>query len=255
MTGKALKQKLIQGERVFGTFFQYAVTPAMVDSLPAGALDFVMMTAEHTALDLAEFLPIHYALRSKGIPCLVRIHSRDPADVSKVCDSFDGVVVPYVEDVEHCKQLVAAAAYRPLKGKVLDKVLAGGQWPSQKTKDSIEAKNAGTVFIPMIESVPGVENLEAICSIPGVDAVFVGPGDLTTNMGIPGEYDHPDLIAILQKVIDIANRKHVAAGCWFGERHQAVRTIKQGARLVVFSNDGLMLQKAMAADFEALRKA
>ena len=114
-------------------------------------------------------------------------------------------------------------------------------------------RNSGTVFIPMIESVPAIENLEAICSIPGVDAVFVGPGDLTVNMGIPKEYDHPDLIAILQKVIDVANTKHVAAGCWFGEKHQSLRTIEQGARLVVHSNDGLMLQKAMEAEFQALR--
>lgn len=253
MNGKELKQKMKRGERVFGTFFQHHVNPAMVDFLPAGSLDFVIVTAEHTALDMAEFLPIHYALKSKGIPCLVRTHSRDAADVSKVCDTFDGVVVPYVEDVEHCKQLAAAAVYRPLKGAVLDRVLAKGEWPSKKTQDDIASRNAGTLFIPMIESVPGVENLEAICSVPGVDAVFVGPGDLTCNMGIPKEYDHADLIAVLQKVIDIANTKHVAAGCWFGERSQSLRTIKQGARLIVHSNDGLLLQKAMEVDFQALR--
>ncbi len=81
----------------------------------------------------------------------------------------------------------------------------------------------------MIESVLGVENLEKICAIPGVNAVFVGPNDLTTSMGIPNEYDHPDLIAMLQHIIDTANRSHVAAGCWFGKREQAERTIKQGA--------------------------
>lgn len=254
MNSITLKQKLIEGKRVFGTFFQHHVNPAMVDFLPEGALDFVMMTSEHTALDLAEFLPMYYALKSKGIPCLVRTHSREPADVSKVCDTFDGVVVPYVEDVEHAKQLAAAAVYRPLKGEKLDRVLSKGEWPSPESKAAVEAKNAGTVFIPMIESVPAVENLEAICAIEGVHAVFVGPGDLTVNMGIPGGYDHPDLIKMLQKVIDVADRQHVAAGCWFGERYQALRTIKQGARLVVFSNDGLILQKAMAAEFEALRK-
>ncbi len=255
MDGKTLKQKLMQGERVFGTFFQHAVNPAMVDFLPDGALDFVIVTSEHTALDLAEFLPIYYALKSKGIPCLVRTHSRDPADVSKVCDTFDGVVVPYVEDVEHAKQLAAAAVYRPLKGELLDRVISKGQWPSQKTKAAIEARNANTVFIPMIESVPAIKNLDAICSIPGVDAVFVGPGDLTVSMGIPKEYDHPDLIKTLKQVIDIADRKHVAAGCWFGERYQMERTIKQGGRLVVYSNDGLMLKNAIAAEYEALRKA
>ena len=67
MTGKLLKEKLTRGETVFGTFFQHAVTPAIVDFLPEGSLDFVIVSAEHNALDLAEFLPIRYALASKGI--------------------------------------------------------------------------------------------------------------------------------------------------------------------------------------------
>ena len=126
MVGKLLKEKLVRGETVYGTFFQHAVTPAIVDFLPEGALDFVIVSAEHNALDLAEFLPIRYALAGKGIACLARIHSREPDDVSKACDSFDGAVVPYVEDVEHAKRLAAAAVYRPLKGKALERVLAAG---------------------------------------------------------------------------------------------------------------------------------
>lgn len=254
MTGKLLKDKLIQGETVYGTMFQHTVTASIVDFLPEQALDFVIVTAEHSALDLAEFLPLRYALASKGIACLARTHSRDPADVSKVCDSFDGVVVPYIEDYEHAKQLAAAAVYRPLKGQALDRVLAGGAWPSDATEESIETRNEGTVFIPMIESVAGVENLDAICSIPGVHAVFVGPSDLTFNMGIPGKYDHPELIAMLKRIIDTADRHHVAAGCWFGDSKQALRTIRQGARLVVFSNDGIMLRDALSGAFSELKQ-
>ncbi len=254
MNAKALKDKLIKGETVYGTLFQHAVNPAMVDIIPPNSIDFAIVSAEHNALDLAEFLPVRYALASKGIACLARTHSRDPADVAKVCDSFDGVVVPYVEDVEHAKQLAAAAVFRPLKGKVLDRVLAKGKWPSKKTKEFIEQKCADTIFIPMIESVPAVENLDAICSIPGVHALFVGPGDMTVNMGIPKEYDHPDLIAMLKQIIEVADRHHVAAGCWFGQRDQALRTIRQGARLVVYSSDGGMLADAMESAFTEFRK-
>src|SRR5688500_12855811 len=255
MTGKVLKEKLIRGETVYGTFFQHAVTPALVDFLPDGALDFVIVSAEHNALELAEFLPIRYALASKGIACLARIHSREPDDVSKACDSFDGVVVPYVEDIAHDKRLAAASVYRPLKGSALDRVLAGGAWPSEKTKQYVsEVKCRDTIFVPMIESVAGVENLDEICSIPGVNAVFVGPNDLTVNMGIPNEYDHPDLIAMLKRIIDTADRHHVAAGCWFGRTDQALRTIRQGARLVVYANDSSMLRDAMTLAFGELRK-
>src|SRR5215217_2367700 len=133
MSGKLLKDKLVKGERVFGTFFQNATQPGLVDFLPPGVLDFVIVTAEHNALDIADFLPMKYALNAKGIACLARTHSRDPDDVAKVCDSFDGVVVPYVEDVEHANRLAAAAVYRPLKGVALERVLKEGEWPSEKT--------------------------------------------------------------------------------------------------------------------------
>ena len=248
-----LKDKLIRGETVYGTLIQHAVTPSIVEFFPDNALDFVIVTAEHNALDLADFLPLRYALNAKGIACLARTHSREPDDVAKVCDSFDGAVVPYVEDFEHAKRLAAAAVYRPLKGKALEQVLAGGAWPSDATKKYIENKCADTVFIPMIESVEGVRNLDQICSIPGVHAVFVGPNDITVNMGIPNEYDHPDLIATLQKIIDGANRHHVAAGCWFGTREQALRTQRQGARLVVYANESLIMKNAMADAFAELR--
>ena len=255
MSGKLLKEKLIEGDRVFGTFFQHAVSPALVDFLPPGVLDFVIVSAEHNALDIADFLPMRYALNAKGIACLARTHSRDPDDGSKVCDSFDGVVVPYVEDVAHAKALAAAAVYRPLKGRALQRVLEKNEWPSPATKDYVtNVRCADTVFIPMIESLAGIENLDAICSIPGVHALFVGPNDLTTTMGIPNEYDHKDLIAMLKKIIDTADRHHIAAGCWFGKAEQALRTIRQGARLVVYSNDSVMLKDAMTSAFGELRK-
>jgi 2-keto-3-deoxy-L-rhamnonate aldolase RhmA len=255
VNGKTLKQQLIRGETVLGTFFQHTIAPAIVDFLPDNALDFVIVSSEHNGLDLAEFLPIRYALASKGIACLARIHSRDPDDVSKAADSFDGVVVPYVEDLEHAKRLAAAAMYRPLKGKMLERVLAGGAWPSEKTRRYVtEEKCRDTIFVPMIESVPAVENLDAICSIPGVHAVFVGPNDLTTNMGIPNEYDHPDLVSMLKRIIDTADRHHVAAGCWFGKREQMERTIRQGARFNVFSNDSVLLREAIEDAFTQLRR-
>jgi 2-keto-3-deoxy-L-rhamnonate aldolase RhmA len=255
MNPRSLKDKLTKGERVYGTFFANSVVPALVDFLPAGVLDFVIVSAEHNALDIADFLPMRYALNAKGIACLARTHSRDPDDVSKVCDSFDGVVVPYVEDVAHAKALAAAAVYRPLKGRVLQRLIDKNEWPSAATREYVtNVRCANTVFIPMIESVPAVENLDAICSIPGVHAVFVGPNDLTTNMGIPNQYDHQNLVKTLQRVIDTANKHHVAAGCWFGRTDQALRTIRQGARLVVYSNDSSMLKDAMTQAFGELKK-
>lgn len=250
-----LKDKMMKGHTVFGMLVQHAIVPSIVDFIPDGSIDFVIVTAEHNALDIADFMPLRYALAAKGIATLARTHSRDADDVAKVCDSFDGVVIPYAEDVEQLKRLAAAAVYRPLKGEALEKVIREGKWPSEKTREYVtEQKCADTLFVPMIESVKAVQNLDAICSIPGVSALFIGPNDMTTNMGIPNDYDHPDFIAMVQKVIDAADKRHIPAGSWFGKTDQQLRAIKQGARFICHSNDSSLLKDAMAEVFGKLRK-
>lgn len=252
---KRLKEKILHGHTVFGTLIQHAIVPAIVDFIPENTLDFVIVTAEHNALDIADFMPLRYALAAKGIACLARTHSRDADDVAKVCDSFDGVVIPYAEDVEQLQRLAAAAVYRPLKGAALERVITEGRWPSEKTRRYvIEEKCADTLFVPMIESVRAVENLEAICAIPGVSALFIGPNDLTTNMGIPNEYDHPDFIALVQRVINAGAKRHIPAGSWFAKLDQQLRAIQQGSRFVVHSNDSTFLQEVLTTTFAALRK-
>lgn len=251
---RILKDKLMKGHTAYGTLIQHMVVPAWVDFIPDNSLDFVIVSAEHNALDIADFMPLRYALAAKGIACLARTHSRDADDVAKVCDSFDGVVIPYAEDVEMIKRLAAAAVFRPLKGEALERVVKEGKWPSDKTRDYIAEKCADTLFVPMIESARAVENLDAICAVPGVSALFIGPNDLTTNMGIPNEYDSPELIKMIQRVIDAADKRHIPAGCWFGKLEQQLRTIRQGSRFVVYSNDSSMLKDVMSATFGELRK-
>ncbi len=110
----------------------------MLICLPEGALDFVIVTAEHNALELGGVSAVEVCPCGEGIACLARTHSRDPDDVSKVCDTFDGVVVPYVEDVEHARRLAAAAVYRPLKGFALERVLREGVWPDEKSRRYVQ---------------------------------------------------------------------------------------------------------------------
>lgn len=255
MSAARVRAALRRGDRVFGTFFQYTTDPAVVEVLPDEGLDFVIVNAEHNALDLADFLPVRWALKSKGIACLARVHGRDPDDVAKACDTFDGVVVPYVEDVGELRRCIAAAKYRPLKGKALDRLVASGEWPSEKTRAYVETKCADTLFVGMIESVRALENLDAICALPGLDAAFVGPNDLTVSMGIPEERDHPDFLAALRRLIATAERHGVAAGAHFSRLEHSQRLISMGARFIPYGSDLRMIQQGTAAFLAALRGA
>lgn len=253
MSDNPLKTKLNNGGKVFGTFIQYTTNPSFVEILPENGLDFVIVTVEHNALDLADFLPLQWALKSRGIACLARVHNRDPEDVARICDTFsDGVVIPYAEDVCELKYLIAAAKYRPLKGVALKRLLQKGEWPSDKTREYIEAKCANTFFAAMIESRQALDNLEDICALPGVDAVFVGPNDLTVSLGIPEERDHPDFVAAVQRVIDVAEKHDIVAGAHFSRLSHAQRLLDQGARFIPFSSDLRMLQAGFSGGFAEL---
>ncbi|MCE5241154.1 hypothetical protein LLH23_22040 [bacterium] len=253
MNGKRLKEKLQAGERVFGFFVSAMTYPTMADAVPEGSVDFVVCTTEHTPLDLADFMPLQYVLRPKGVACLARVHSHDPWDIARICDTFDGVVVPYVEDVLQVRRMVAAAKGRTLKGEALEHFVQTGEFPSEATRAYVEQRNANTFFCPMIESPRSVENLDDICAIPGVDAVLVGPNDLTVSMGIPEERDHPDFIAIMQRIIDTAERHGVAAGCHLHKIEHSQRLIAQGARFIPYGGDQQFLAEGIRGFLKALK--
>jgi len=255
MTGKQMRETLAAGGTVVGTFFQYVHHPSVVEMLPERGLDFVIVNTEHNVLDLADFLGLRWALESRGIACLVRVYNRRPEDVARACDMFpDGVVVPYVEKAEEVRRLVAAAKYRPLKGASLDRLLGGGEWPSAASREYVGARCERTFFCAMVESVRAVENIEAICSVPGLDAVLVGPNDLSVSMGLPEKRDHPDFVKTLRRVMDAAERHGVAAGAHFSQFSHVERLIGQGARFLPYSSDARLIQHGTAAFVEAIRE-
>ncbi len=254
MLGRQIKEKLRNGETVFGTVLICAMHPMIVEYLPKEGLDFVMVYVEHNALDLADFLPLQYALRSKGIACIARTHGHDPDDITRICDVFpDGVCVPYVEDPRELRMLAAAAKYRPLRGAARQRLVETGEWPSAASRAYIEQFCADTLFLPMIESPTAVRNLDEICKVPGVDAVFVGPQDMTVAMGIPEERDHERFIEVVGQVIEIAGRHGIAAGAHFARLEQAQRLVRQGGRFVLYSVDMVMVRDVLTRDLAVLR--
>lgn len=254
MNGKRLKEKLQAGERVYGFFVMSTTYPTVVDALPDEGIDFVVCTTEHNAHDLMDFMPLQSALHSKGICCLARVHSHDPWDIARVCDTYDGVVVPYVEHADEVKRMVGAAKCRPLKGELLERVVQTGAYPSDASREYLEQRNANTVFVPMIESPRSVENLDAICAIPGIDAVLVGPNDMTVSMGIPEERDSPEFIAIMQRIIDTAERHGVAAGAHLHKLEHSQRIIEQGARFIPYGSDHQFIGEGVRTLIQELRK-
>ena len=96
----------------------------------------------------------------------------------------EGIVAPYLESVTLIKELVGALKYRPLKGELLNQALDAPEMVADKLGQYLAKWNEGNVCIANIESVPAIDRLEELLSVPGLDAVFIGPHDLSTIIGI-----------------------------------------------------------------------
>jgi len=124
----------------------------------------------------------------------------------------EGIVAPYVESPDQCREIIAALKYRPIKGVYLEELAAGRKVPGQKLADYLAEFNENLYFIAGIESVYAIENLETIVGVEGVSCVFLGPHDITCSMGIPCEYGDPAFLSLVTDVVLRCRRMGVGVG-------------------------------------------
>jgi 4-hydroxy-2-oxoheptanedioate aldolase len=201
MNSTQFTKKLRAGEPLFGTLI-VSPSPMWPAALEGSGLDFVFIDTEHIALDRAQVSWMCQAYARMGLPPLVRIPSPDPYEATKMLDGgAAGIIAPYVETVEQVQALRGAVKLRPVKGRRLADRLAGG--PFEPTlEDYVRGRNTNAMVVN-IESVPAIEALDEILAVPDLDAVLIGPHDLSCSLGIPEQYRHPRfqeaVYAILRK--------------------------------------------------------
>ena len=146
-----------------------------------------------------------------------------------------GVLAPYCETVDEVREVVGATKWRPLKGALLRRVVEEGVFPSEATRRYLEDLNRNSVCIIGIESVPAVEALPDLLEVKGVDAVFVGPNDLTVTLGVPDQYDHPDYEAALRRIIKVSAERGVPVLIHHQTVDLTTKWLGEGARFVLHS--------------------
>ena len=202
MRGKLIRENLRSGKRVYGTHvlsFGDAFTTSILAELE---MDFVFICTEHIPIDRAEVSTMCKFFASHDISPIVRIPYPSTRWAAMVLDGgAQGIVAPYVESVEEVKALAGAVRYRPIKGKFCADLVNGVRQPKDKTKRFLERFNEDRYLIIGVESVEAIDNLETLLSVDGVDAVFLGPHDITVSMEIPEEYDNPHFIDLVTDVI------------------------------------------------------
>ena len=256
MNGAELKDRVQNGGIVYGTMISMGRNPRWGSAFSNFGIDYAIIDTEHSPrgrTDVADFIA---AFSFSGVVPIVRIPIPDSHYVTMALDAgAQGILAPYCETVAEAKEVVGAAKWRPLKGELLRKAVDSGEFPSQATKDYLEERNRNNVCIVGIESVPAIENLENILKVEGIDAIFVGPNDLSITLGIPDQYDHPDYEAALREIIS----KCQAAGVPTLMHHQTVpltiKWLQEGARFVLYSSDARSMHNAYRDEFGAIKAA
>jgi 4-hydroxy-2-oxoheptanedioate aldolase len=164
-------------------------------------------------------------------------HTEPHATIMALDAGFHGVLVPYCETAAEVRAVVSAAKWRPLKGALHAQARDTGTFPSDATRTYLEKRNANVVVFIGIESVPAVENLDAILDVEGIDAIFVGPNDLTVSLGIPDDYKNPRYVEAVEHVVNSAQRRGIPAGPHSFTEEDLALWHGKGARFLLFSSD------------------
>jgi 4-hydroxy-2-oxoheptanedioate aldolase len=258
VTGKELGQALRSGKRVYGTLI-VSTSPQWVAAVAALGLDYVFIDTEHMPIDRATLSWMCQAYRATGLPPMVRIPEPDPY---RACMALDGgacgILAPYVETRKEVLALRGAVKLRPLKGRMLQEQLAGTRPLEPELARYVERRNENNLLFVNIESVPAMENLEEMLSVPGLDGVVIGPHDLSCSLGVPEQYDHPSFDRAVRHIIRASRSAGVGVGIHVHHKgclEQEMVWSRAGANMILHSGDITLFAQNLSRDLDTMREA
>lgn len=256
MRNNSVKTNLQDGGIAIGTMvFEFKTNGIGRIASNAGA-DFAIFDCEHTGWDWETIGSLVATSRSADLVPMVRIPTTERSYISRPLDlGAMGLMAPLVETGEQAESLVHWSKYPPAGvrgaafGVAHDDYLAGDNLAKMRSADD-EA-----LLIAQIESADGVKNLADIAAVDGIDVLWVGQFDLTISMGIPGQFDNPQYLEVLDKVAAAASQNNKAAGFMVSSVDEARAMIDRGYRCLAYSGDLWIYGSALKAALDELRPA
>lgn len=256
MLASTIKDRCKTGVSI-GTWMSMAHV-SIAEILTSAGYDWVVIETEHTAIDVSEVLKLIIAIEGRGGVPLVRLAWNDPIQCKAVLDSgAAGVIVPMINTRADAELAVKSAKYPPLGFRGVG--LARAQGYGQNFTEYVREANDATLLMVQIEHIDAVRNIEDILSVPGIDGTFIGPYDLSLSMGIPGQLQHPDLVAAKKRVLDATLARGIVAGMHLVHPDRAPdeieRCVLDGYRFIALGTDILFLGDSARALQSAARRA
>jgi 4-hydroxy-2-oxoheptanedioate aldolase len=237
------------------TYGGWCTIPGSVSAEIVGraGFDWVCIDTQHGLIGYDSMLLMLQALSAAGSPTIVRVQWNEPASIMKALDAgAEGVIVPMINTVEDARAAVGACRYSPHGYRSLGPIRPRMLNPAYTVESGQDV-----VCAVMCETLEGIANLERILEVPGIDAVFVGPNDLATSMGIRGSGyagQNPEHHAAMEKIVATCAGRGIIAGIMCGTPEVAEHWRQAGYRMLAIDSDASMLTKAAQSDARRCRE-
>lgn len=251
-----VKTKLKKGEQLLGTMVVLFDHPEIAKIIKVCGFDYFIIDCEHGTFDYTSVARMLTVARESGICGMVRIPELRREVVQKYMDmGAGGLLLPNVETAEQARLFVDLAKYAPLGNRGVQ--LLRGHSGFEKIANPAEymkKTNNETILMVQIESPVGVQNIDDLLAVDGIDAAFIGPNDLSQSMGIMGRFEHPDFVAALDKIIAAAKKKQKFSGAHFQTVNALMPWIAKGMTLNLWANETLMMMNAAKDGIASIKK-
>lgn len=255
MDSKALKQTLREGRVAIGTWVFEFNTPGIARLLSSAGADFVVYDMEHSGFGTDNIRSLIANSRAVDLAVLVRPPAGDYHLIAPLLDlGANGVIVPKVETAAEAARVVDSCRYYPDGHRGAAFAIAHDDFRAGDVAAKMRAANEAMICCMLVETATGVQNIDSILAVPGVDLIWVGFLDLSLSMGIPGQYAHPDFKAALSRIVSACEAHGTPIGILADRPMSALDWIRQGFHCISYSGDLWLLQRALAEGIQAIRQ-
>jgi len=249
-----LKMKFKNGGLVVGTLISEVRNPNLAYMLAQCGFDYFILDNEHGTFSSETVTNMIAVARGAGISVIVRIPEIRRETILKPLDSgAAGLLVPQVDTADQAREIISHAKYPPAGNRGVGLRRAHSLYGRVNAADYLKQANEDTFIAVQAESVASIQNLEDIVSVPGIDAVFVGPFDLSVSLGIPGEVTHPREIEAIDQVVNICQKHNTITGILMFDLDALKPWLEKGMRLIAYGSDISLLADAAAKSVSELK--
>ena len=245
MRKSTINAKLVRNEPVLLPLLEL-IDPSVFELTSLMGFDGIWIDMEHHGCSLETAQNLMRAARVGSADILVRPAKGEFMRMGRMLESgAQGIMYPRCDDAEEAAEVVKWAKFAPLGQRGFDGGGADAPYGTMPMAEYVQAANEETFLVIQLEEQRAVDNAQAIAEVEGVDVLFLGPGDFTQLSGIPGQFDHPKVLAAFEKIAEAARKAGKHWGTLAVSLDQAQRLFAMGARFFCYGEDIAMIHNGL----------